>query len=74
MLTVYTTSGCAFCPMVKKFLTMKNLPFEEVDVTNDLTLRKKLLDATGMATVPVTTNGQEFVVGWNPSRLINLCQ
>lgn len=74
MLTVYTTSGCAFCPMVKKFLTMKNLPFEEVDVTNDLTLRKKLLDATGMATVPVTTNGQEFVVGWNPSRLANLCK
>lgn len=74
MLTVYTTNGCAFCPMVKKFLTMKNQPFQEVDVTNDLTLRKKLLDATGMSTVPVTTDGHEFVVGWNPSRLANFCK
>jgi glutaredoxin len=55
--------------MVKKYLTMKNLPFQEVDVTNDMETRTRLQQATGMTTVPVTTNGEEYVVGFKPGLL-----
>lgn len=72
MLTVYTTEGCAFCPMVKKYLTLKNVQFQSVDVTNDVDKRQELFNATGMMSVPVTTNGQEYVVGWNPGKLAQL--
>lgn len=74
MLKVYTTSSCAFCPMVKKFLAMKNVPYTEVNVTDDNKTRSELFEATGMMSVPVTTNGKEFVVGWNPSKLAELCK
>ena len=69
MLTVYTTQSCAFCPMVKKYLTIKNLPFQEVDITNDNDTRDRLHRATGFMTVPVTTDGSDFVVGFKPGLL-----
>lgn len=69
MLTVYTTESCAFCPMVKKYLKMKNLEFKEINVTNDQETRGELFKATGFMTVPVVTDGSDFVVGWNPSLL-----
>jgi glutaredoxin-like YruB-family protein len=69
MVTVYTTKTCGYCPMVKKYLTLKNVEYQEVDVTEDATIREKLLSLTGMTTVPVTTNGDEFVVGFKPQLL-----
>lgn len=72
MVTVYTTNSCAFCPMVKKFLTIKNIAYQEVDVTNDQATRTMLLQKTGMQQVPVTMNGDNFVVGYNPARLAQI--
>lgn len=72
MLTVYTTKTCAYCPMVKKYLTMKNVQYKEVDVTEDVNVRQELQDKTGMFTVPVTSYGSDFVVGWNPAKLSEL--
>lgn len=69
MLTVYTTENCAFCPMVKKYLQLKNVPYKEVDVTNDSKMRDELIKITGMLTVPVTTDGTNHVVGFNPAKL-----
>lgn len=72
MLTVYTTDSCAFCPMVKKYLSHKNVEYQEVNVTNDQETRGKLFKETGMLTVPVTTDGNSFVVGWKPLELARL--
>lgn len=72
MLTVYTTNSCAFCPMVKKFLTMKKVEYKEVDVTLDNEKRSELFKKTGLMSVPVTTDGDSFVVGWNPGQLAAL--
>ena len=69
MLTVYTTQSCGYCPMVKKYLTVKNVEFQAVDVTNDPEKRQELLEKTGMMTVPVTTDGESYVVGFQPALL-----
>jgi glutaredoxin len=55
--------------MVKKYLTVKNVEFQSVDVTNDPEKRQELLEKTGMMTVPVTTDGNIFVVGFQPALL-----
>jgi glutaredoxin 3 len=69
MVTVYTTQTCSYCVMVKKYLTMKGISFNAVDITDDMETRQKLLDKTGMQTVPVTTDGEDYIVGWNPGQL-----
>lgn len=72
MITVYTTQTCAFCPMVKKFLTMRGVEFKSVDVTDDLELRQSLINRTGVMTVPIIIRDDDFVVGWQPARLARL--
>lgn len=72
MLTVYTTKTCAYCAMVKKYLTLKKQEYTEVDISENNDLRDKLHKMTGMTSVPVTTKDDKFVVGWQPSQLANL--
>lgn len=69
MITVYTTKTCAYCTMVKKYLTAKKLNYQEVDVSDDNTIRDKLEKLTGMTSVPVTMKDDAFVVGFQPSLL-----
>lgn len=72
MLTVYTTKTCAYCQMVKQYLTSKNVPFETVDVTDDQAKKDELAEKTGMMGVPVTTNGTDFVHGFKSGELQKL--
>lgn len=72
MLTVYTTETCAYCAMVKKYLSSKNVAYETVDVTYDDKKKSELFEKTGMQAVPVTTNGEDFVVGFQPGQLQKL--
>jgi glutaredoxin len=72
MITVYTTKTCAYCPQVKKFLTLKGVEYEEHDVTNDQPMRMALHKSTGAMTVPITTDGEITVIGWKPAELMKL--
>lgn len=72
MITVYTTQTCGYCPMVKKYLDVKGVEYNAVDVTDDAEKRQELLEQTGMMAVPVTTNGTDFVVGFKPAELAKL--
>lgn len=72
MLTIYSTKTCAWCKQVAKYFSMKNVEHETVYIDDDTEMRQKLLDKTGMTAVPVTTDGEEYVLGWNVSALNNL--
>lgn len=72
MITVYTTKTCAYCPLVKRFLSLKGVEFEEHDLTNDQPMRMAIHKATGAITVPITTDGETWVVGWKPAELAKL--
>lgn len=75
-ITVYTTSTCAFCLQVEKWLTAKGLAFTEINLDEHPEKREELLQVSGQMAVPVTVvaddeNGnQEMVVGWNLAKLI----
>lgn len=72
MLSVYTTRACAYCPLVKRFLQFKDVEYQEIDVSSDADKRSELFNLTGLMTVPVTTKGDKFVVGWKPAELAQL--
>ena len=72
-ITIFTTKDCAYCPMVKKFLKLKGVEYEEWDVTDDGNMREVLRTNTGYSTVPVTTDGEgTWIVGWKPGELAKL--
>lgn len=73
-ITIFTTNTCAYCGMVKKWLTAKGMNYEEVNLDTYPERQKDALELSGALTVPVTVvtkedDSQEVVVGYNLSRL-----
>lgn len=62
---VYTTPTCPWCKKAKEFLRSKGAAFEEVDVTKDRTLVEELRAVSGQLGVPVITDGERVVIGFN---------
>lgn len=50
---IYSSDHCPYCVKAKLLFDKKNVPYDEIDVTNDDQARKDLLvKANGMRTVP----------------------
>ncbi|RLQ96715.1 glutaredoxin family protein [Falsibacillus albus] len=70
--TVYTTTTCPYCVMVKNFLKEKNVPFQEVNVQRDAAAARKLVETTGQMGVPQTEINGKWVIGFDPNAIMNL--
>jgi len=73
-ITIYTTNNCAYCVMVKKYLTSKGHVYEEVNVELDPARRQEAIELSGAMTVPVTVviddRGQrDITIGANYGKL-----
>ncbi|RKQ37295.1 glutaredoxin family protein [Oceanobacillus halophilus] len=69
-ITVYTTSQCPYCVMLKNFLSEKNIPFNEVNVETKPEAMRKLVETTGQMGVPQTEVNGKWVVGFDPNRIL----
>ena len=49
---IYTTPHCGYCVLLKRLIRGKSVPFEEVDVSQDVPKRRWLAAQTGQRTVP----------------------
>jgi glutaredoxin 3 len=62
---IYTTTYCGFCVRAKDLLKRKGVDFQELDVTNDDTMRAKLVEMSGgQRTVPQIFIGDTHVGGY----------
>jgi len=49
---IYTREACGYCAAAERLLTQKQIPYEEIDATNDPKTRAWLVKETGQHTVP----------------------
>lgn len=74
--TIYTSNTCGQCKMVKKILTMKNHPYDEVNIDEQPDSHAVVMQLSGQARVPVTviqddsTGAQSVITGYNPGQLM----
>jgi glutaredoxin 3 len=73
-ITIFTTNTCAYCVMVKKWLTQKGHTYEEVNIDLHPERQAEALQLSGALTVPVTVvtkqdDTREVVVGFNLAKL-----
>ncbi len=73
-ITIYTTNTCAYCGMVKKFLTLKGHKYNEVNLDDEPERRQEAVELSGAMTVPITVieNGdgvKDVTIGYNPTQL-----
>ncbi len=69
---VYSTPTCPYCVMAKDYLTEKNIPFENVDVSADPARAKEMIQKSGQRGVPVIDIDGTIIVGFDRNRLESL--
>ena len=69
MITVFTTSTCTYCKMVKQYLTLKGKDYRVVNLEENPEEHQALFEKTGAMTVPIIQVGEEFIIGWNREKL-----
>lgn len=73
-ITIFTTNTCAYCVMVKKWLTAKGHQYEEVNLDLQPERQNEAYEISGQLAVPVTVvtkedDSKEVVVGYNLAKL-----
>ena len=73
-ITIFTTNTCSYCGMVKRFLDMKGMKYDVVNLDDHPERQEEAFSKSGALTVPITVvtkhdDSQEVVVGYNLSRL-----
>jgi glutaredoxin 3 len=77
--TVYSTTTCPYCQMLKEYLTRKSIPFLERLVDQDETAKKEMAATSGgflgVPFIVIDKDGKtETVVGFDKGRLEKLLQ
>jgi len=60
---IYTTSYCPYCVRAKRLLEKKGVSYQEIDVEGDDEARVRLVEQTGLRTVPQIFIGEHHVGG-----------
>jgi len=68
---VYSKSHCPYCVKAKQLLKSKNVPFQEIDLTNDSATQDKLVQETGWQTVPMIFIGRKLIGGFDNLNALN---
>ncbi len=73
-ITIFTTNTCAYCGMVKKWLSAKGHSYEEVNLDENPARQQEAYELSGSLTVPVTVvtkqdDSREVVIGYNLAKL-----
>jgi len=55
--------------MVKRLLGVWKIDYEVVDLTDNLDLWAEIAKKAGGNNVPITTNGKDYVIGYNPIKI-----
>ncbi|NSL50984.1 glutaredoxin family protein [Calidifontibacillus erzurumensis] len=70
-ITIYTTTRCPYCVMLKNFLTNQNIPFKEVNVEKNPEIMQKLVQTTGQMGVPQSEVNGKWIVGYDPTAIMH---
>lgn len=72
MIRVFITPACAYCITLKAFLKERDIEFEEIDVAQDETAQKEMIEKSGQMGVPVIEIDNQIVVGFDRKKIMEL--
>ncbi len=64
--TIYSTQTCPYCVMAKNFFKTKGIPFNDIDVSRDMSAADEMVRKSGQMGVPVVEIDSEIIVGFQP--------
>lgn len=69
MITIYTTTWCAFCHAAMEYFDKIGVKYESVDVEKDAKAARDMIDKTGQMGVPVIDIDGATVVGFDKKKI-----
>lgn len=66
---IYTTPTCPYCEMAKQYFKIKNVDYEEVDVSSDVNAAREMIEKSGQMGVPVIEIGENIIIGFNKAAI-----
>lgn len=69
---VYSTPTCPWCTVAKKYLTSKNVPFEDLDVSRNREAAMEMVQKSGQRGVPVIDINGKIIVGFDQATIDRL--
>lgn len=66
---IYTTPGCPYCKMAKKFLGDNGIKYQEFNVAEDKTARDEMRNKCSSLGVPTICFDDEMLVGFDEAQL-----
>ena len=69
---VYSTPTCPWCTVAKKYLTTKNVAFEDLDVSKNREAAMERVEKSGQRGVPVIEINGNFIVGFDQAKIDKL--
>ncbi len=72
--TVYSTPSCSWCNTLKAWLRKSNIPFTDVDISQNQDAAEALVRRSGQQGVPQTDINGQIVVGFDQPRLKELLE
>ena len=64
-IVIYSTPSCGYCKMAMQYFDKQGIGYQKIDVSDDQTELKKMVDLSGQMGVPVITIGDQVMVGWD---------
>ena len=62
---IYSTPTCVYCKMAKQFLASRNIPYEEMNVAEDMKAREDMVNKSHQLGVPVIDVDGKIFVGFD---------
>ena len=69
---IYSTPTCHWCHKAKDFFNENNVEFTDIDVTQDQSAAKEMVEKSGQMGVPVIDINGEIIVGFNEPLIVDL--
>lgn len=72
--TVYSTTNCGYCELMKNFLKEQNIAFKVVNIHKNPTMAQFLMEKTGRLGAPQTCINDEWVLGYDPNNAMKIIE
>jgi len=72
-ITIYSTSICMYCQTAKQFFEENNIEYQEIDVSQDKSAAKEMIEKSDQMGVPVIVIGEgeteKVVIGFDKEKI-----
>lgn len=68
---IYSKDPCPYCDRAKAFLESKNIPFEEIDLTDRMDEMNRIKNETGWRTVPIIMIDGKLIGGYTDLKALD---